>query len=124
MLALFAVFALGRLPSAAVPVLVAASVWGLVAIRLLLERRRVGLQVPPPQRLMLWAATLGGIVLVGATLFWVGADRLGSNVGVGMVVVGGFLMILAVTAPAFKLIDVILRRLGRLIRRIVNRISG
>lgn len=123
LLATFILFVTRLLPSAGIPALIFLSVWGLLAIRLIFERRRLGLYIPPPKSFVIWVAAVTGLVLTGGVLFWIGAGKLNTNTGVVMFIIGGFLMILSVTAPAFKLIDLGLRRFGRIIKKMVSRIA-
>lgn len=56
-------------------------------------------------------------MLVGGILVIVGIGRVTSSFGLIMVGVGGFLMILSVTLPTFRLVDALLRGIGRLLSR-------
>jgi hypothetical protein len=123
LLAFFFLFVTGLLPRAGIPALIFLAVWGLLALRLIFERRRQGLYIPPPKSFVIWVAAVTGLVLCGGILFWIGAGKLNTNTGVVMFVIGGFLMILSVTAPAFKLIDVGLRRFVRVIKKAVSRVG-
>lgn len=114
----FIFFILQLLPGWAVPVLVALAVWGIFAVRLILERRKRGLEIPPPRSLILGVLTIAGLALAGAFLVLVGLARVSSAVGITLLLLGGFLMLLAVFAPAFKLVDVLMRSLGRVIRAV------
>lgn len=114
----------GFLPRRGLPLLLVLAAWGALSVRLLLERRRRGLRLPAPRSVRAWASSLLGAVLAGAILFWLGAERLSTNAGVAMFSVGGFLMLLAVAAPGFKLVDAAARRAGRLIRRLTSPTSG
>ena len=84
-------------------------VWGALAVRLLVERhrRKVPLRVPPT--LILGLGALLGLVVGGIVLAWMGVDRLASRTGPPLLVVGAFLLVLALLAPAFKVVDLTLR---------------
>jgi hypothetical protein len=88
-----------------------------MGLRLLVERRRrkVALQVPPT--LLIGVAATVVAVLVGAVLAWMGVDRLSSRTGPPLLVTGGFLIVAAAFAPAFKLLDLVLRLTGRTLLR-------
>jgi hypothetical protein len=60
---------------------------------------------------------IGVLLLVGGILVIVGIGRVTSSFGLVMVGVGGFLMILSVTLPTFRLVDALLRGIGRLLSR-------
>jgi hypothetical protein len=60
---------------------------------------------------------IGVLLLVGGILVVVGIGRVTSSFGLVMVGVGGFLMILSVTLPTFRLVDAVLRAVGRLLAR-------
>jgi hypothetical protein len=60
---------------------------------------------------------IGVLLLVGGILVIVGIGRVTSSFGLVMVGVGGFLMILSVTLPTFRLVDALLRGIGRLLAR-------
>jgi hypothetical protein len=47
-----------------------------------------------------------------------GVDRLSSRTGPPLLVAGGFLIVAAAFAPAFKLLDLVLRLTGRTLLRI------
>lgn len=123
LLAFFILLVTGFLPPAGIPALIFLAVWGLLALRLIFERRRLGLYIPPPKSFVIWVAAVTGLVLCGGILFWIGAGKLNTNTGVVMFVIGGFLMIFSVTAPAFKLLDVGLRRFVRIIKKAASRIA-
>lgn len=123
LLATFILFVTGLLPPSGIPALVFLSVWGLLAVRLIFERRRLRLYIPPSKSFVTWVAAVTGLVLTGGILFWIGAGKLNTNTGVVMFIIGGFLMILSVTAPAFKLIDFGFRRFGRIIKKLASRVA-
>lgn len=60
---------------------------------------------------------LGVLVAVGAIMAIFGLGRAASSGGIILVGIGGFLMLLSVTLPAFKLVDLVLRAIGRLMSR-------
>lgn len=60
---------------------------------------------------------LGVLVAVGGIMAIIGLGRAASSGGIVLVGIGGFLMLLSVTLPAFKLVDVVLRAIGRLMSR-------
>lgn len=60
---------------------------------------------------------IGALLLVGGILVIVGIGRVTSSLGLVMVGIGGFLMILSVTLPTFRLVDAVLRGIGRLVSR-------
>lgn len=101
----------------AVPILVILSAWGVVALRLIFERRRVGLDVPIPRSFFFAVGSVAGLGMIGGFLAWIGLTKASSGAGVALLFLGGFLMLVAVFAPAFKLVDVTLRSTGRLIGR-------
>ena len=57
-------------------------------------------------------------VLVGTVLAWMGVDRLSSRTGPPLLVTGGFLIVAAAFAPAFKVLDLVVRLTGRTLLRI------
>jgi hypothetical protein len=102
---------LGRnLAAALVLVLV---LWTGVALRLILERRRLGVKVGIPRGFVVWLTVPLGIGTVGLLLFFVGAEGLSTDWGFGMFAAGVFLITLAVALPLFRLIDALIRGLGR-----------
>jgi hypothetical protein len=99
----------GLLPRLAVAGLMVLSVWSAAAVRLLFERSRRGLAVPVPKNLVGGLSWVTGLAATGAVLGWMGLARLSSDLGLLLGFSGVFLMVLALIAPAFKLIDVIIR---------------
>ena len=80
------------------------------------RRRKVPLRVPPT--LLVGVSATAVAVLVGAVLAWMGIDRLSSRTGPPLLVTGGFLILAAAFAPAFKLLDLAVRLTGRTLLRI------
>lgn len=97
--------------------LVLLGLYSLIALRLLIERKKSGLGVPLPRRLMTGLAAISGILVLGVILFILGVERLSSSAGLAMALMGGFLMILSVTVPTFRFVDKILRFGGRVVGR-------
>lgn len=91
--------------------------YGLLAVRLLIERKRKGLSVPPPRNILIGILSVTGLLVLGAILFVLGMGRLTTTEGLVMAGMGGFLMILSVTVPTFRMVDAALRWSGRLISR-------
>ncbi|HVF12823.1 MAG TPA: hypothetical protein VNA87_07035 [Actinomycetota bacterium] len=83
--------------------------YGLLAVRLLIERKRKGLSVPPPRNIVIGILSVAGLLVLGAILFVLGMGRLTTTEGLVLAGVGGFLMILSVTVPTFRLVDAALR---------------
>ncbi|MGH2768908.1 MAG: hypothetical protein ACRDIF_08145, partial [Actinomycetota bacterium] len=75
------------------------------------------LEVPTPRAILAGLAAIAGLAMAGVLLTWIGIWRLSSGAGLALLLLGGFLMLLAVFAPAFKLLDTTLRLTGRLIGR-------
>ncbi|MDQ4149764.1 MAG: hypothetical protein M3164_07250 [Actinomycetota bacterium] len=69
------------------------------------------------QRALFGLTAIGILLLVGGILLVFGMARLTSSLGLALVGIGGFLMILSVTVPAFRLFDLLLRAVGRLLGR-------
>jgi hypothetical protein len=114
---LFVLLAAGFLPSWGVWILAAVGAWSLLAVVLLFERRRRGLSVPPPKSIVKGTAWVAGLAVAGSLFGWLGTGRLTSDTGVVMALVGAFLVTFAVLAPALKIVDLLLRRLGRMLLR-------
>ena len=138
------------------------SVYCVVPVRLLLETRRKGLELPRPprkspgrpaaragkparaaarpaearartraraerpvvsprirrRRALAGLLGIGVLSLIGGLLFILGMGRASSGqVGLVLIGLGGFLMLLSVTLPTFKMVDVTLRAVGRLLSR-------
>jgi hypothetical protein len=89
-----------------------------LSIRLLVERRRRKVPLRVPSTLVIGVAVTVVAVLVGVVLAWMGIDRLSSRTGPPLLVTGGFLMVAAAFAPAFKLLDLVVRLTGRTLIRI------
>lgn len=90
--------------------------WDAGGIALILERRRRKITVPVPRALLAGLACLTVTGLSGSILSWMGIDRLASRGGPALLEAGGFLLLLTVFIPAFKLVDVTARSARRLIR--------
>lgn len=110
----------GMLPSWALPFMVLLGAYALPAVRLLIERRRSKLGVPLPRKIIVSVAVISGMMAGGAGLFVIGMSRLTTTAGLVMVFVGGCLMILSISAPAFRLMDIILRKTGRLLSTLLG----
>jgi hypothetical protein len=112
------VFLSGAMPGYLALPFMALLVLDALGLRLLVERRRrkVPLRVPPT--LLVGVSATAVAVLVGAALAWMGIDRLSSRTGPPLLVTGGFLMVAAAFAPAFKLLDLVVRLTGRTMLRI------
>ncbi|MGH2812397.1 MAG: hypothetical protein ACRDI1_06760 [Actinomycetota bacterium] len=114
---LLVLLAAGFLPSWGVWILAAFGAWSLLAVVLLFERRRRGLSVPPPKSIVKGTAWVAALAAAGSLFGWLGTGRLTSDTGVVMALVGAFLVTFAVLAPALKIVDLLLRRLGRMLLR-------
>jgi hypothetical protein len=112
------VFLSGVMPGFLALPFVALLAWDAVNVRLLIERhrRKIALQVPPTLLIGVGATVVAG--LAGALLAWMGIDRLSARTGPPLLVTGGFLMLAAAFAPAFKLLDMALRLTGRTLLRL------
>jgi len=88
-----------------------------LCVRLVLERRRRGVALPVPRTLLTGIGALATLVLSGVVLIWMGIDRLSGKGGPPLMVAGAFLLLLALFAPAFKLVDVTMRVAARGILR-------
>lgn len=113
----FSLFVLGGLPGWMKPLLLLLAIWGVAATRLLWERQKLGIQVPPPRDLVLALAALTFTALMGTMLIWLGLDRLSSTSGVVMLYFGGVLVLTAVLAPIFKALDMAIRTVARRVLR-------
>lgn len=111
----------GLLPQAAKPLIGISGAWSLFAVRLLIEKRQRAVAVSPPKGLVVWFVGLALLLSIGSALFWSGANRLSTDSGAIMFLAGAFLLALAATAPLFKFLDLGLRALGRLVRRMILR---
>jgi len=89
-----------------------------ISVRLLVERRRRKVTLRVPATLLIGVGATVVAVLAGAILAWMGIDRLSSRTGPPLLVTGGFLMAAAAFAPAFKLLDLVVRLTGRTLLRI------
>lgn len=108
----------GLLPNwATLPILIL-SAYSLLAVRLILERKKKGLSTPAPRWLLLGIGSIAGAALLGLALFILGWSRLSSSgQGQALLAVGVFLMILSITAPLFKVVDIGLRTTGKIVRK-------
>ena len=88
-----------------------------LCVRLVVERRRRGVTLPVPRTLLTGIGALAALALAGAVLTWMGVDRLSGQGGPPLLVTGAFLLLLALFAPAFRLVDVTLRVAARTILR-------
>jgi hypothetical protein len=136
------------------------SVYCVIPVRLLLETRRKGLELPRPpgkgparpaapakkaeaagrpaeerstarverrppvparirrRRALAGVLGIGVLSLIGGLLFIIGMGRASSGqLGLILIGVGGFLMLLSVTLPTFKMVDITLRAVGRLLSK-------
>jgi hypothetical protein len=136
------------------------SVYCVIPVRLLLETRRKGLELPRPprkgparpaggaakpvrastrpseerstarverppvpprirrRRALAGVLGIGVLSLIGGLLFILGMGRASSGqLGLILIGVGGFLMLLSVTLPTFKMVDITLRAVGRLLSK-------
>ena len=108
----------GVLPGGTTWILVVLGVWGLLAIRLLIERRRAGLGVPPPKSMVIGIGSIAAMTGIGALLLILGMGRLTTGQGLAMTAIGGFLMLMSVTLPTFRLVDSMIRGTSRLLVRL------
>lgn len=111
----------GLLPGWMVWSLLALALYSLVAVRLLIERKRSGLGIPLPRKFLFSVAILSAMGLTGVALFVFGMERLDTSGGVNMIFLGGCLMILSVAVPAFRFVDIALRKSGRVAGRLLGR---
>lgn len=88
--------------------------YALIAVRLLLERRRLGLEIPAPRAILRWIIVIAGSSVIGVLFLALGWHRLRiSGRGSALLAVGGFLILLALVTPVFKLLDASVRGLKR-----------
>ena len=92
--------------------------WDAISIRLIVERRRRKVALHVPRTLPIGLGAAAGAVLIGFVLIWMGVDRLSSQAGPALVVLGGFLILTTVFAPVMKVVDLALRLAGRSVLRI------
>jgi len=107
----------GVLPNGTTWIIIILGIWGLLAVRLLMERRRAGLGVPPPKSTVIGIGSIAAMTGVGALLLILGMGRLTTGQGLAMTAIGGFLMLVSVTVPTFRLMDSIIRGATRLLGR-------
>jgi len=110
----------GALPSWGIWLVVLLAAYDILPMRLLLERKRKGLGIPLPRKIMTGAAVLSALLIIGIILFVVGMGKVNSSQGLVMVFAGGVLIILAFTVPTFRFIDILLRFGGRILGRVIN----
>jgi hypothetical protein len=103
----------GVLPHQATLPLVLLLTWDAAGIGMIVERRRRKVRLPVPASVVVGAVALAALVLTGTVLGWMGTDRLAASDGPPMVVIGGFLLLVACFAPVFRLVDAGLRFAGR-----------
>jgi hypothetical protein len=92
--------------------------WDVLSIRLIVERRRRKVSLHVPRTLPIGLGVTAGAVLIGLVLIWMGVDRLSSQAGPALMVLGGFLILTAMFAPVMKIVDLALRLAGRGLLRI------
>ena len=137
------------------------SVYCVVPMRLLLETRRKGLELPKPpgakartrpparetpavaaadapaepvstarvvrppvpakikrRRAVAGVLGIGVLLAIGGLLFILGMGKASSGqLGLLLIGLGGFLMLLSVTLPTFKIVDIMVRAIGRLVSK-------
>jgi len=103
----------GAMPGFVALPVVALLAWDAGAARMLVERHRRKVRLPIPKTLLIGLGALVLAVGTGVVLAWMGVDRLSSSSGPPMLVLGGFLILSAAFAPAFKVMDLTLRLAGR-----------
>lgn len=144
---------LGTVSGKGIWLLLLLAAYCVLPVRLLVERRRRELSFPTPrdaggsrpfrpvaaapqpppetnvgrltvsQRAMAGIVAIAALLLLGGILLVFGMGRLDSSLGLLLAAIGGFLMILSVTVPTFRLFDLLLRAAARLIGR-RTRVSG
>jgi hypothetical protein len=112
------VFLSGAMPGFLALPFVALLALDAIGLRLLVERRRRKVALPVPPTLLIGVGATVLAVLVGTVLAWMGVDRLSSRTGPPLLVTGGFLIVAAAFAPAFKVLDLVVRLTGRTLLRI------
>ncbi len=117
LVAFLALLPFGILPGWMKWLLVPVVIYDGLAIRLLIERKKTGLEVPAPRKIVTGVTLFAALVIVGGVLLAIGISTLGSWQGLIVASIGGFLMILSVTAPLFKFLDVVFRAMGNLFTR-------
>jgi hypothetical protein len=137
------------------------SVYCVIPMRLLLETRRKGLELPKPpgakarvrparpvqdgpqaaaspaepvstarvtrppvsgkikrRRAVAGVLGIGVLLLIGGLLFILGMGKASSGqLGLLLIGFGGFLMLLSVTLPTFKIVDIMVRAIGRMVTK-------
>lgn len=97
--------------------------WDAAAGWLLVERHRRKVRLKVPTGAMVGVGGTAGAVVAGTILAWMGVDRLSSGSGPPMLILGGFLVLTAALAPAFKLVDLTLRLAGRTMLRMGDHVD-
>lgn len=110
----------GILPHQATLPIIALILWAAAGIWLIYERRRRLVRIAVPASVLVGLIAVGSLALVGALLAWMGADRLGSSDGPTLLAVGCFLLLVAASAPAFRLADAVLRFTFRTLVRLAK----
>jgi len=99
----------GILPHQATLPLIALLAWGAGGVWLIYERRRRGVRLAVPASVLVGLISLGAVGFVGFLLAWMGTDRLASSSGPTLLVIGCFLLLVVLFAPAFRLADAVMR---------------
>lgn len=107
----------GILPGGTLMVM-ALGIWGLLALRLLIERRRKGLGVPLPKSMAIGLGSVAAMAAAGALLLILGMRKLTAGSGLTMTAIGGFLLLMSVTLPTFRLMDSLIRATTRFVKRL------
>lgn len=107
---------IGLIHGSANLLLVVFGAYALLATRLLIERRRLGVEVPPSDKIVVGVGIVATVVMTGAIMFIVGWKRLGNGQGLMLLAIGSFLMITSITVPMFKLVDMAVRGTTRLLK--------
>jgi hypothetical protein len=116
--ALSLIWLIGLLPGQLAIPLFLLIAYDAIAVRLLLERKKLGVSIPAPRQLVFGLASIAALVVVGAISFLVGWKRLATNgQGLRLMGVGAFLLAFSITLPLFKVIDSIFRGTGKILSR-------
>ena len=117
-IALLLIWLLGLMPGQLAIPLFLLIAYDAIAVRLLLERKKLGVSVPAPRQLIFGLASVAALVVVGALSFLLGWKRLATNgQGLRLMGVGAFLLAFSITLPLFKAIDSSVRAFSRLLSR-------